>query len=234
MKAAEGSGDLGQGLEADEVNPTKVSLDQGQEANEVTRKSQVYHERQVRQMCALHVLNNLFQDPAAFSKAGLDAICQELSPTSWLNPHKSALGLGNYDVNVVMMALQKNGFKTVWFDKRRQVEDIDLSVVLGFILNVPSDVKLLGFVPTPFQSKHWVAIRSLPVTSSSNPVTSSETNGEDVSCYYNLDSKLNEPVKIGKANDLRQFLKSEMSSQDRELLIVVSETVESPFINQTR
>merc|ERR1719376_1285538 len=62
-------------------------------------------------MCALHVLNNLFQDPAAFSKAGLDAICQELSPTSWLNPHKSALGLGNYDVNVVMMALQKTGSK---------------------------------------------------------------------------------------------------------------------------
>ena len=30
----------------------------------------VYHEKQVRQMCALHVLNNLFQDPQAFTKAG--------------------------------------------------------------------------------------------------------------------------------------------------------------------
>ena len=78
----------------------------------------VYHERQVRQMCALHVLNNLFQ-AEAFSKGQLDTICKELDPESWFNPHKSALGLGNYDVNVIMMALQKTGYKAIWFDKRR-------------------------------------------------------------------------------------------------------------------
>ena len=81
--------------------------------------AQLYHERQVRQMCALHVLNNLFQDPKAFDKAELDIICKELSPDTWFNPHKSALGLGNYDVNVVMTALQRRGYKTLWFDKRK-------------------------------------------------------------------------------------------------------------------
>jgi josephin len=28
-------------------------------------------------------------------------------------------GLGNYDVNVIMAALQDKGFETVWFDKRK-------------------------------------------------------------------------------------------------------------------
>ena len=81
----------------------------------------IYHEKQVRQMCALHVLNNLCQDGEAFTKADLDGICADLDPSSsWLfNPHKSALGLGNYDVNVIMMALQKRGLKALWFDKRR-------------------------------------------------------------------------------------------------------------------
>ena len=83
------------------------------------KSEDIYHERQVRQMCALHVLNNLFQDSKAFSKSQLDAICKELNPSAWLNPHRSSLGLGNYDVNVIMMALQKKGFKTIWFDKRR-------------------------------------------------------------------------------------------------------------------
>ena len=83
--------------------------------------SVLYHERQVRQLCALHVLNGLFQGPR-FTKADLDRICQRLSPNTgwwWPNPHKSALGLGNYDVNVVMAALQDEGYEAKWFDKRR-------------------------------------------------------------------------------------------------------------------
>lgn len=37
----------------------------------------------------------------------------------WINPHKSLLGLGNYDINVIMAALQLRGREAVWFDKRR-------------------------------------------------------------------------------------------------------------------
>jgi josephin len=36
-----------------------------------------------------------------------------------INPHKSLLGLGNYDVNVIMASLQIKGFQAVWFDKRK-------------------------------------------------------------------------------------------------------------------
>jgi len=31
------------------------------------------------------------------------------------------LGNGNYDVNVIMAALQTRGFEAVWWDKRRYV-----------------------------------------------------------------------------------------------------------------
>lgn len=57
---------------------------------------QVYHERQSRQLCALHALNNLFQNSRAFDKHDLDLICKTLAPESRiLNPHRSALGIGN-------------------------------------------------------------------------------------------------------------------------------------------
>ena len=37
----------------------------------------VYHEKQSRALCALHALNNLFQDGKAFSKSDLDNICYQ-------------------------------------------------------------------------------------------------------------------------------------------------------------
>lgn len=73
----------------------------------------------MKELCALHALNNLFQEHDAFSKTELDAICYSLSPNVWINPHKSLLGLGNYDINVIMAALQQKGYEAIWFDKRK-------------------------------------------------------------------------------------------------------------------
>ena len=80
----------------------------------------IYHERQSLQLCAMHVINNLLQ-AKEFSKNELDEICLDLAPDSysWWNPHRSPLGWGNYDCNVIMVALQRRGFDTIWFDKRR-------------------------------------------------------------------------------------------------------------------
>ena len=69
-------------------------------------KLNIYHEKQSRQLCALHTLNNLFQKSDTFTKALLDDLCLQLTPNSWINPHRSIFGLGNYDVNVVMAAVQ--------------------------------------------------------------------------------------------------------------------------------
>ena len=40
---------------------------------------ELYHEKQAKQLCALHALNNLFQDRNAFKQSDLDIICQTLS-----------------------------------------------------------------------------------------------------------------------------------------------------------
>ena len=36
----------------------------------------IYHEKQKWELCALHALNNVFQDGQAFSKPQLDDLCQ--------------------------------------------------------------------------------------------------------------------------------------------------------------
>ena len=166
----------------------------------------IYHEKQSRQLCALHVLNNLFQDPHAFTKSDLDAICTRLSPNTWINPHKSMLGLGNYDINILMTGLQDWGYKTIWFDKRKSVETIQFENVYGFILNVPSNYKVFGVMPLPYNNKHWIAIKYF------------KNKG-----YYNLDSNLSKPLHIGEKQELIELLRTELSSSEKELLLVVQE-----------
>lgn len=99
------------------IGDNPASLEPVSQANS---SSFIYHERQSKQLCALHALNNLFQDPQAFKKHDLDAICKELSPNSRIfNPHRSILGLGCYDVNVIIAALSKKDLDVIWFDKRK-------------------------------------------------------------------------------------------------------------------
>nr|XP_054763553.1 josephin-1-like [Lytechinus pictus] len=91
----------------------------------------IYHEKQRWELCALHALNNVFQDAKAFNKQSMDELCQSLSPGTVLNPHKSMLGLGNYDVNVIMAAVQRRECEAVWWDKRRSLEQLELEIFLG-------------------------------------------------------------------------------------------------------
>ncbi|CAH2074670.1 unnamed protein product, partial [Iphiclides podalirius] len=170
-------------------------------------KTPIYHEKQVKELCALHALNNLFQMRNTFSKSELDSICSRLSPNVWINPHRSMLGLGNYDINVIMAALQKKGCEAVWFDKRKDPGCLDLSNICGFILNVPSDYKL-GFVMLPLRRRHWITIRQIQGN------------------FYNLDSKLDAPVLIGRSTDLITYLKEQLECKDKELFVVVSKEVE--------
>uniref|UniRef100_A0A8D0GHX5 Josephin-2 n=1 Tax=Sphenodon punctatus TaxID=8508 RepID=A0A8D0GHX5_SPHPU len=130
-----------------------------------------------------------------------------LAPDARLNPHRSLLGTGNYDVNVIMAALQSVGLAAVWWDKRRPLEQLQLVGILGFIVNVPSNVTL-GFVSLPVRRRHWVALRQHGGT------------------YYNLDSKLKAPAPIGGESELRVFLQGVLSQGPCELLLVVPHEVE--------
>ena len=85
----------------------------------------MYHERQWWSLCGIHAINNLLQQPVC-DKAYYDSICDELSPSSsfvllHVNPHRSILGIGNYDVNVLMMVLQRHGLQVKWHDARQPV-----------------------------------------------------------------------------------------------------------------
>ncbi|XP_075381888.1 josephin-2-like isoform X1 [Mycteria americana] len=106
-----------------------------------------------------------------------------------------------------MAALQSLELAAVWWDKRRSLERLALGQILGFILNVPSQVSL-GFVALPVRRQHWLAVRQLRGT------------------YYNLDSKLRAPVPIGGEAELRIFLRDFLSQGFCEVFLVVPRAVE--------
>ncbi|XP_072102957.1 josephin-2 isoform X2 [Mobula birostris] len=105
--------------------------------------------------------------------------------------------------------LQRRAFGKDELDRLcyRSLGSLDLSRVLGFILNIPSNVSL-GPVTLPIRRQHWVAVR---------PVHGS---------YYNLDSKLKAPAAIGSEAELRKFLTDQIAQDSCELLLVVERAVE--------
>ena len=88
----------------------------------------------------------------------------------------------------------------------RDLNKLMLENIQGFILNVPTDLKF-GFVHLPIHRKHWVVVRQI------------------ANKYYDLDSKLDAPELIGSASDVRKYLQEQMSSKDKEMLLVVSHDV---------
>ncbi|XP_075771010.1 uncharacterized protein LOC102452260 isoform X2 [Pelodiscus sinensis] len=166
----------------------------------------IYHERQRLELCAVHALNNVLQE-RLFTQEAADEICKRLAPDARLNPHRSVLGTGNYDVNVIMAALHSLDLAAIWWDKRRPLEQLVLSRIHGFIVNVPSNVAL-GFVTLPVRRKHWIAVRQVG------------------GVYYNLDSKLKAPDCVGGESELRAFLQGFLSQGPCEVLLVVSRAVE--------
>lgn len=159
---------------------------------------QIYHERQRLQFCLLHTLNNLFQQKDAFSRETLNAISEKLvldDPTkeTWtplslfLKPHHNAI-TGNYDINVLIAALEGKGKTVVWHDRRNGASSIDLddelgATLMGIVLNAP--VKRYGGL---WKSRHWIALRKID------------------GVWYNLDSDLSAPRPLKGPEEVREFL----------------------------
>ncbi|KAK6141770.1 hypothetical protein DH2020_024487 [Rehmannia glutinosa] len=174
----------------------------------------IYHERQKLQFCLLHSLNNLFQDKDAFSRANLNAIAEKLdledpnkttrTPLSVIfKPHHNIL-TGNYDINVLIAALEERGKTVIWHDRRSGASSIDLDEpedkFFGIVLNVP--VRRYGGL---WRSKHWIALRRV----------------ERV--WYNLDSDLYTPYPFKNTEEIREFLDSVISTGGEVLLVKNSE-----------
>ncbi|TMW66847.1 hypothetical protein Poli38472_011963 [Pythium oligandrum] len=173
--------------------------------------STVYHEKQSLLRCGIHALNNLLQAPAVDTVV-MDAACEELvamdptatpsALTTWLwHPHRAPLGLGNYDVNVLMLVLQQRGFSMQWTDKRQRVtrETIDLDAIEGVLCNV---VTFGGWFRRVLEQRHWFALRKI--------------NG----VVYSLDSKLPAPMPFTDDDACRQFLQELLDTGECELFAV--------------
>lgn len=182
--------------------------------------SGLYHEKQHLALCAVHATNNLLQSPAC-TKGDFDAACEQLLAPSqlqqssyyymyWLtnNPHRSVFGIGNYDVNVIMMVLeQKFGLQVTWHDSRKELNacDLEKQQLRGILWNVPA-VSFLGRLT---RGRHWVALLLLD---------------NEKKHWMNLDSNLSEPVDIGSHEACIRLLNS--SRVDSHILLVHSATEE--------
>lgn len=141
-------------------------------------------ERQRLQFCLLHCLNNLFQSQR-FTASDLNTIADALSSPHGqpllFHPYRSIFRTGNYDVNVLEVCLERQGYQLHWLDQR----DLDFQGInyhsdelLGIIINIPGGGA--GFLNTLlFKGRHWFSIKCI--------------NGS----WLNLDSKLKQPEQIG-------------------------------------
>jgi len=161
-------------------------------------EKEVFHEKQSLQRCGVHTINNLFQRQEVTQKE-MDEIARNLSPGSLICPHKSVLGTGNYDVNVIMSVLTLRGKVCKWWDRRRDVSEMRLDGLLGIIVNRQS-AKLAGL----WKSKHWYAITLIDGS------------------FYNCNSTLEKPRQLADHAQLFQLLREEIE-QNGEVIRVLHE-----------
>lgn len=178
-----------------------------------TGKAEIYHEKQRLQFCLLHSLNNLFQEKDVFTRADLNAIAERLdlddpnkgtwTPLSAIfKPHHNAL-TGNYDINVLIAALEEKGKRVVWHDRRNGASTIDLegseNELMGIVLNIPVK-KYVGL----WRSRHWVTLRRVG------------------GVWYNLDSDFPAPYQFKDTEEVRNFLDN-ITAAGAEVLLVMND-----------
>lgn len=159
-----------------------------------TRKRGLYHEKQEWEMCLKHALNALFQCKK-FTNTNMDNICKILAPDKMINPHKSIFQTGNYDANVLMMALHQENVDVQWFDSRKAASELSLNddflcpedkyvEFLGFIVNNPQKRMIV------FNRRHWLTIKRIK------------------GIWYDLDSKNSAPKRYEEKQLLDWLVKA--------------------------
>lgn len=112
-------------------------------------------------------------------------------------PHHNSL-TGNYDINVLISAVEGKGKRVVWHDRRNGI-DLDERKLFGIVVNIP--VRKYGGL---WRSRHWVAMRRI----------------EGV--WYNLDSDFDAPYSFKDSEDVRESL-DRVISGGAEVLLVMNE-----------
>lgn len=153
------------------------------------------------------------QQKDAFTRASLNEVAEKLvvdetDKETWtplsvvFKPHHNAI-TGNYDINVLIAALEGKGKSVIWHDRRNGASSIDLDgpedALMGIVLNV-SVRRYAGI----WRSRHWVTLRRI----------------EGV--WYNLDSDLVLPRAFKDSDEVRKFL-DHIIGQGGEILLVMND-----------
>lgn len=166
-------------------------MNQGRPVEIRSKQNQFYHETQRLQLCALHSINNLFQEKR-FSKSDLDEIVDTFDK-SWCWNEYSSLYTGNYDLRIILEAFKKEGYSLRAIDSTESFETFPFNQSFGLLLNKALDQSFLERVPflNRFSkpARHWFAIKCL-------------NDGN----FYDLDSKLKKPQLIGDRQQLIDYL----------------------------
>jgi josephin len=178
-----------------------------------TEKLNLYHEKQKLQLCALHSLNNLFQNNH-FDKHALDAIVHEFDK-SWCWNEYSSLFTGNYDLTIILEALKRKGYTLRAIDINEAFERFDFKDCFGLLLNITIERPYFDRLPLVRKftkpSRHWLAIKSI--------------DGEQ---FYDLDSKLSKPKLIGNQTNLIAYLNA-LDRAQSYMYIVIEESMAEKF-----
>lgn len=141
----------------------------------------------------------------------MNAIAEKLqlddpNQTSWtplsvvFKSHHNVL-TGNYDINVLIAALEGRGKNVVWHDRRCGAAMINLdNKLFGIVVNVP--VRRYGGL---WKGRHWIALRRVD------------------NIWYNLDSDFSEPYEFKNSEEIRDFLDGVISSKGEILLVMNGE-----------
>ncbi|KJE93618.1 hypothetical protein CAOG_04377 [Capsaspora owczarzaki ATCC 30864] len=149
----------------------------------------------------------------------------------WGNPHRSVLGTGNYDANVLAAAVEVfMGMEVKWFDVRKPVREICLEAEVdqreeqlvsrstaashskpssalgeGSQRQPPRPFGIFVNIDRPFLAfgaRHWFAVREI------------------AGVYYNLDSTLDEPEAFASVDEIYEFLQELVHVKRAQLLLV--------------
>ncbi|KAM3721228.1 Josephin-1 [Dirofilaria immitis] len=112
----------------------------------------------------------------------------------------------NYDINVLIAALETKNLMLNWFDSRRSTACLDFSKIFGFIFNTTSR----GLIPF-WTGHHWFTVRQIGVAG-----------------FFNFDSKLNEPMPI---NDFVAFSDSLLAKGAQLMVVVEPQNAKSYLLN---
>lgn len=151
----------------------------------------IYFEKQKSYHCAIHTVNSILQSPI-YTPETFDFLAKELyqnDPTSpFINPYKSPLGTGNYDINVMEKALNFEGYSIKWHDFRRKVGETDLTDpdLVALVINDRGENDFIGRIMRAFFANHWFAIRKM-----------------ENKAFFNLDSRLKCPEEYSKEKILK-------------------------------